>query len=93
MNWSITLTDMSIVITCFFRVYTSEKEIQGQKDSKLVEWRNKLAFVEDWLAEENEKLGKDKNSVDGLASVTKQKREMEVVRIFLRLWEKKFIHL
>ena len=63
-------------------MHASEKDIQGQKDSKLVEWRDKLASVEAWLAAECNKLETDKNGAEDLNSITKQKRMMEVRIIY-----------
>ncbi|XP_028414134.1 dystrophin-like isoform X2 [Dendronephthya gigantea] len=73
------------------RVNASEKALQDEKDSKLAEWRNKLAIIEALLAAENDKFqGDEVDGADaGLEIVAKQRREMEDLAKDMELQEKK----
>lgn len=66
----------------FLSVNASEKAFQDEKDSKLAEWRNKLAIIEALLAAKNDKFEGDEvdGGDTGLEIVAKQRREMEVCR-------------
>jgi hypothetical protein len=61
-----------------FRLNANEKAFRDEKDTKLLEWRNRLASVEDFLAGEKDKLEADDGSDVDLETVAKQRRGMEV---------------
>lgn len=61
----------------------SEKSFQDEKDARLLEWRNKLASVENFLSERKEKFEDDDGSDADLETVAKQRREMEVFDLIL----------
>ena len=61
----------------------SEKAFQDEKDTKLLEWRNKLASVESFLSERKDKFEEDDGNDADLETVAKQRREMEVFDLIL----------
>ena len=61
----------------------SEKAFQDEKDTKLLEWRNKLASVESFLSERKNKFEDDDGNDTDLETVAKQRREMEVFDLIL----------
>ena len=61
----------------------SEKAFQDEKDTKLLEWRNKLASVESFLSERKDKFEDDDGNDADLETVAKQRREMEVFDLIL----------